>query len=162
VLTCYRTRKRIGAYLDGALEGARAESAARHLAACTACQREAEGVLKIRALLREVLSQAGRVPEPDWTAFWPGIVRGVEQGKRWTPVRALQPVWLRPRLAVGSALVAAFLVSIMVWESGPVPHVLEAPVVVNSANSDYPGASLMVYHTPERDMTVVWVFGLDD
>src|SRR2546425_5543460 len=33
----------------------------------------------------------------DWTAFWPGIVRGVEQGKRWTPVRALQPVWLRPR-----------------------------------------------------------------
>jgi len=65
-------------------------------------------------------------------------------------------------LAVGSALVAAFLVSIMLWESGPVPHVLEAPVVVNSANSDYPGASLMVYHTPERDMTVVWVFGLDD
>ena len=41
-------------------------------------------------------------------------------------------------------------------------RLVEAPVVVSSANSDYPGASLMVYHTPERDMTVVWVFGVDD
>jgi len=31
VLTCFRTRRRIGAYLDGALEGGAARSAARHL-----------------------------------------------------------------------------------------------------------------------------------
>jgi hypothetical protein len=35
-------------------------------------------------------------------------------------------------------------------------------VVATSSNPDYPGASLMVYHTPERDMTVVWVFGVDE
>ena len=116
----------------------------------------------MRALLQEALSQAGRIPEPDWTTFWPGIARGIEQATRRAPVRALQPVWLRPRWAVGGALVAAFLVAMMLWEPGPIPAVLEAPVVVNSANSDYPGASLMVYHTPERDMTVVWVLGLDD
>src|SRR5207253_3985146 len=88
VLTCYRTRKRIGAYLDGALEGPRAESAARHLAACTACQREADGLRKIRAMLQQALGPAGRVPEPDWTGFWPGIVRGIEQGKHRAPVRS--------------------------------------------------------------------------
>ena len=165
MLTCYRTRKRIGAYLDGALEGTRAESAARHLAACTACQREADGLRRMRALLQQALSQPGRVPEPDWTAFWPRIVRGIEEAKRQAPVQADQGgqrMWLRPRWALGGALVAAFVVSMMVWEPAPVPPVLEAPVVVNSANSDFPGASLMVYHTPERDMTVVWVFGLDD
>ena len=162
MLTCYRTRKRIGAYLDGALEGPRAESAVRHLAACTACQQEAEGLRRMRALLQQALSPARHVPEPDWTGFWPGIVRGIEQAKRRAPVRALQPAWRRPRWAIGGALVAAFLVSMMLWESDPVLPVLEAPVVVNSANSDHPGASLMVYHTPERDMTVVWVFGVDD
>ena len=162
MLSCYLARKRIGAYLDGALEGARAELAARHLAVCTSCQREADGLRRMRALLQQALSQAGRAPEPDWTAFWPGIVRGIEEAKRRAPVQAGARLWLRPRWALGGALVAAFLVSMMVLEPGPVPPVLEAPVVVNSANSDYPGASLMVYHTPERDMTVVWVFGLDD
>ena len=162
MLTCRRTRKRIGAYLDGALEGARAASAARHLAVCAACQREADGLRTLRALLQQALSHTGRVPEPDWTGFWPGIVRGITQAKHRAPGRAGERVWRRPRWALGGALVVAFLVSMMLWAPAPVPPVLEAPVVVNSANSDYPGASLMIYHTPERDMTVVWVFGLDD
>jgi anti-sigma factor RsiW len=162
VLTCYRTRKRIGAYLDGALEGAKAESAARHLAACAVCQGEAEGLRKMRALLRQALRPTGRVEEPDWAAFWAGIVRGIEDAKHRAPVQARRLVWLRSRWALGGALVAALLASMLFWESSPFPPVLEAPVVVSSANSDYPGASLMVYHTPERDMTVVWVFGVDE
>ena len=162
MLTCYLTRKRIGAYLDGALDRAQAESAARHLATCTACQREAAGLREMRALLQQALSPVGTVREPDWTAFWPGIVRGIEEAKRRVPVQGRRRAWLRPRWALGGALVAAFLVSMMLWTSAPPPPAVEAPVVVNSANSDYPGASLMVYHTPERDMTVVWVFGVDD
>jgi anti-sigma factor RsiW len=162
VLTCYRTRKRIGAYLDGALEGAKAESAARHLAACAVCHREAEGLRKMRALLQQALSQARSVPEPDWADFWAGIVHGIEETKGRAPVQARRRVWLRPRWALGGALVAALVASMLFWESDPVPPALEAPVVVNSANSDYPGASLMVYHTPEHDMTVVWVFDLDE
>lgn len=162
MLICYRTRKRIGAYLDGALEGAKAQSAARHLAACAVCKREAEGQRKMRALVRQAMSPAGSVPEPDWADFWAGIVRGIEGAKERTSVQARRPVWLRPRWALGGALVAALLTSMLFWESAPIPPAREAPVVVNSANSDYPGASLMVYHTPERDMTVVWVFGVDE
>ena len=71
-------------------------------------------------------------------------------------------VWLRPRWALGGALVAAFLVSMTLWQTTQTPPAADAPVIVRAANTDHPQASVMVYHTPDQDMTVVWVFGLDD
>ena len=162
MLTCLRTRRRIGAYLDGALEGTRAETLVRHLAGCTACQREADGLRRLRTLLQRTLSPAGGPAEPDWTGFWPGIARGIEDARRRAPAPAASRVRLRPRWALGGALVAALLVSVTLWQATQAPPVLEAPVIVSAAHTDHPQGSVMVYHTPERDMTVVWVFGLDD
>ena len=162
MLTCLRVRRRIGAYLDGALDGAQAAAAARHLAGCATCRREADGLRRTRALLQRSLSPAASAAEPDWTGFWPGIVRGVEDARRAAPVAVARRVWLRPRWALGGALVAAFLVSMTLWQTTQTPPAADAPVIVRAANTDHPQASVMVYHTPDQDMTVVWVFGLDD
>ena len=161
VLTCLRVRGRIGAYLDGALEGAQAEAAARHLAGCVACRREADGLRRTRVLLRRSLSQAASAPGPDWTGFWPGIVRGIEDVRRAAPVATARRVWLSPRWALGGALVVAFLVSVTLWQTTQAPPAFDAPVIVRAANTEHPEASVMVYHTPDQDMTVVWVFGLN-
>ena len=71
-------------------------------------------------------------------------------------------LWLRPRWALGGALVAAFLVSMTLWQTAQTPPALDAPVIVRAANTDHPQGAVMVYHTPDQSMTVVWVFGLDD
>jgi hypothetical protein len=35
-------------------------------------------------------------------------------------------------------------------------------VTVTAARTEFPGAEVMVYSPPERDLAVVWVFGLDE
>jgi anti-sigma factor RsiW len=162
VVTCLIVRRRIGAYLDGALEGAQAEAAARHLARCAACRREADGLRRMRAMLQRTLGPAGSPAEPDWTGFWPGIVRGIEAGSRAPRAATARRVWFRPRWALGGALVAASLVSVTFWQATQGPPALDDPVIVRAANTEHPQGSLMVYHTPDRGMTVVWVFGVDD
>jgi anti-sigma factor RsiW len=161
VLTCYLTRRKIGAYLDGALDLARARSTAAHLEGCGRCQRERDQVRRLRGLLRRGhLAPA----EPDWTGFWQGIVRGIEDRHEDRPLPAArswwQPAW-RPRWAVGGALAAILLTSIGVWQWAPGPRVSEAGVLVTSASTEDPRGTVMVYSTPEQDVAVVWVFGLD-
>jgi hypothetical protein len=63
---------------------------------------------------------------------------------------------------VAPALGAALLVTLGVWQwtpSGPGPS--QAGVMVTSARTDDPRGTVMVYSTPEQDVAVVWVFGLD-
>jgi len=89
-------------------------------------------------------------------------VRGIEDARRAAPAAAAGRVWLRPRWALGGALAAAFLVWMTLWQTTQAPPAFDAPVIVRAANTEHPQASVMVYHTPDQDMTVVWVFGLDD
>ncbi len=164
MLTCYRTRRRLGAYLDGALDSQQASAAARHLERCGRCRDEVAGLRRLRQVLRETLA----VPGPsDWTGFWPGIVRGIDRSRQ-APAPVLgRQAWQGRRqgwtlrLAYGSALAAVLIASAMLWQTrGPVSP--EGPLVVEAANTEYPNASVMVYAPPERDMTVVWVFGVEN
>jgi anti-sigma factor RsiW len=159
VLTCYRTRRRIGAYLDGALDQETARTTAAHLATCAGCQQEADELRRLKGLMRRTLAPAG----PDWTGFWQGVVRGIEAGREARPVPAARRWWRPargPRWALGGALAAALLTTIGVWQWMPGPH-LDAGVLVTSATTDDPRGTVMVYSTPEQDVAVVWVFGLD-
>lgn len=159
MLTCYRNRQRLGAYLDGALDQEAARSTAAHITSCARCQREAGELRRLRGLLQSSLTPA----EPDWTGFWPGIVRGVEdrRGVRPAPVSRSrwQSAW-RPRWALGA--VAALILAAGVWQLVPGPRLSEAGVVVTSASTEDPRGTVMVYSTREQDVAVVWVFGLDE
>ncbi len=166
VLTCLLTRRRIGAYLDGALENGPTESIARHLSGCARCQGEAENIRRIRALLQRSLSIGQSRAEPDWSGFWPGIVRGIGDAKHRdvpAPVARRASWWWRPRLTLGGALVAAALVTITFWQLNSDPLVPEAPIFVSSAHTDDPRGTVMVYSPHEQqDVAVVWVLGLDE
>jgi anti-sigma factor RsiW len=156
VLSHYLNRRRLGAYLDGALDEGTARSTAAHLATCGVCQREADALRRLRALLQ----QGSTVADPDWTGFWAGVVRGVEAAKTTRPVPVTRRAW-RPQWALGGALAAALLVSIGIWQFGPGGSSQDG-VIVRSASTGDPSATVMVYGPPERDVAVVWVLGLDE
>jgi anti-sigma factor ChrR (cupin superfamily) len=160
VLSCFLYRRRIGAYLDGALEERAARTTAAHLTACTACQAEAGALRRLRTALRRM----SMVAEPDWTGFWPGVVRGIDASRHAVPARAAGAVraWRRPRWAVSGVVAALVLVSLTVWQmTGSRVKPIEGQVLVTSADTEDPNGTVMVYSTPERDVAVVWVFGLD-
>ena len=160
MLTCLRIRRRIGAYLDGALEDRAAWSTASHLSGCRACQREAESLRSVRALLQRSLGSGGPA-EPDWTGFWPGIVRGIEDARRGgQPVVSTPRRWWRPRWALGGAVAAVAILSLTLWQT--MPGAPDPPIVVSSAHTEDPRGTVMVYSTHDKDVTVVWVLGLDE
>jgi anti-sigma factor RsiW len=162
-LTCLFVRRRIGTYLDGALDERAARSTARHLGGCAPCQREAEDLRRLRALLQRSLTPSARVAELDWSGFWPAIVRGVEDARLRAPAPVARPErWWRPRLALGGAVAAVVIVSLTLWQTVFAPFVPDGPVVVSSAHTEDPRGTVMVYSTHEKDVTVVWVLGLDD
>jgi hypothetical protein len=102
--------------------------------------------------------------EPDWTGFWQGVVRGIEDRREVRPVPERRRWWQsdwRPRWALGGAM-AAMVMAVGVWMFAPGPRPSEAGVVVTSASTEAPGGTVLVYSTKEQDVAVVWVFGLDD
>lgn len=158
MLTHLRTQRRLSAWLDGALQEGEARATAGHVAVCTRCQQQAESLRRLRALVRGAVPAA---PPPDWTGFWAGVVRKIEDGRDHQPARraAAWGRWLRrPLVAFPGALAAAALVWLTVWQTLYWPAAPESTVVVNSAGTGLPGGTVMVYAPPEHDLAVVWVF----
>ncbi len=155
MLTHFRVRPRLGAYLDGALDDAGARQTERHLTTCATCQAEVAQLRKMKALLADVAA----VREPDWTGFFPGIVRGIDAERRVdarvlrTPARRLWPQW-----AMGGAALASAALALVLWQGGRAPEQAEAAVQVHAATTEDPGSTVMVYTPAEKDLAVVWVF----
>ena len=156
MLTCYLRRRQLGAYLDNALPARAARAVGVHLDGCVACRREVDGLRRLTAMLRRSVATV----EPDWTGFWPGIVRGIDAAKHQAPTINPERVAWRPRLALAGALTAGLL-ALTIWQATEGPRVPEDAVIVQTAQTDQPGGSVMVYSPPGEDMTVIWVFGLE-
>lgn len=161
MLTCYRTRRRLGAYLDGALDQETANSTAAHLASCEVCQQEAGELRRLHGMLVRNLTPAAPT---DWTGFFQGVVRGIEDQRLARPParRGWLPAIMGHRWVFGGGLVAALLLSLGIWQYSIGVRPSEAGVLVTSAHTDDPRGTVMVYSTPEQDVAVVWVFGLAD
>ena len=98
---------------------------------------------------------------PDWSGFWPAVRIRIASEKPppvreswWLPV--WKPVWGHPRVALGSLMVSGLAAGLVLWPSPPVT--LAAPVVVQDVSSADPDRSVMVYSSPDDDVTVIWVF----
>lgn len=158
MLTHVLARRRLGAYVDGALDARQGEALAAHLVSCAPCRREVEELRRLRALLRD----AGPTPPPpEWTGFWGGVAHGIDAAGRPGPARPAPYRWQllwRPRLAFGGALAAAGLAALTVWQALFAPLAPEAAVIVRSARTELPGGTVMVYAPAEQDLAVVWVF----
>ncbi|MGH7306535.1 MAG: hypothetical protein ACRELZ_24910 [Candidatus Rokuibacteriota bacterium] len=66
-------------------------------------------------------------------------------------------------MTLGGALAAAVLASVTFWQMTSGPLAPEAPIFVNSAHTDDPRGTVVVYSPHEQqDVAVVWVLGLDE
>lgn len=158
MLTHFLTRRRLGAYLDGALTGSRARGVESHLSGCAACRDEVEALRRLKLAIHRSL----RTVDPDWTGFWQGVVRGVEDQRLRAPLPERAPrraVW-RSQWVMGGALATMALISVTLWQTLGVSPVsmIDAPIVVNAASTAQPDGGVMVYSTPDKAVTVVWVF----
>lgn len=166
-LRCLWIRRWIDAYLDRSLSEARARRVVQHLDGCPPCRESARRQERLVTLVR---SAADEMAEPSWTGFWPGIrVRLLSEGetvgrlthRRWVPhARPAWPLGWLPRLALASAIAGVFVFSLALWRSDGRVDLPGPGIVVQALEAPDPETSVMVFSTPEHEMTVIWIFGL--
>ena len=157
MLTHFLTRRRLGAYLDAALTESQAHAVEAHVSGCATCRNEIDALRRLKAAIH----RSFRTSEPDWSGFWQGVVRGVEDQRLRAPLperRLKRPAW-RSQWAMGGALAAMVLVTFTLWQNlGVTPvSMTDAPVVVNAASTGDSDGGVMVYSTPDKAVTVVWL-----
>jgi hypothetical protein len=118
-----------------------------------------------------------------WAAFWPQVRARIATPDP-EPVSPRRRIWdampSRRRLALAPALAAGALAVVAVmapWQRAP-QHAPAPPapgaagvagiqpasldeVVIQSVETEDPDLPVMVYASPESDVTVLWVFGLE-
>ena len=176
---CWLVRRRLGAYQDGELSpGARSRVEA-HVRRCEPCGRSWPRSAGSGPLWP---STPPTPPRPSGRPSGPRCAPGSPRPPRppspaWR--RAWEAVRSRPRLALAPALAAAALAVVAVvapWQrapqhAGPVPRRRWAgdatvqPAALDRSSSSRsrprtPTLPVMVYASPESDVTVLWVFGL--
>jgi anti-sigma factor RsiW len=177
---CWLVRRRLGAYRDGELSPWARSRIGAHVRGCEACDRELGALGRLRAALT---LEAADPSEAVWTAFWPQVRARIA-----TTAPAPEPVWrrdwaaIRTRPRLGPALAAGVLAVLAVvapWQRAPqeTPTTSPAPVggeletagiqpaaldqvIIQSIETGDPDIPVMVYASPESDVTVLWVFGL--
>jgi hypothetical protein len=164
-LTCLWSRPRLERHADGALGGRVARLISTHLGRCGDCRDRFDHEVRLKALVRASVHEPD---EPDWSEFWPivqaRIARETPRPVRdpwWVPL--WKPVWGHPRLALSGAVAAVLAVTLSLWpgNEGQVPSAFAAPVVVQDVGTPDPDRSVMVYSTPDRALTVIWLFDAD-
>lgn len=162
MLRCLWIRRRVGPYLDRALPAHQAPGVARHLTGCAGCREWARRQERLAALVRGV---ARELAEPNWTGFWSGIrtriltESPVADRSPWR-ARPAWPLGWFPRLALGSAVAGILFLGLVLWRSDERAELLAPGIVVRALEVANPDTSVMVFATPEQEMTVIWVFGL--
>ena len=178
-LYCWFLRRRLGAYQDGGLSPGVRDRVEAHIQRCEPCGRELAALDRLRSSLALDVADPS---EAVWVAFWPQVRARIA-----TPAPAPEPVWrrawgvvrTRPRLGLAPALAAGTLAVLAVvapWQrepqtppsgsvaGGPDTAAIQPAgldqVVIQSIETEDPDVPVMVYASPESDVTVLWVFGL--
>jgi hypothetical protein len=146
--------------VDGALGSRGARMAAEHVSHCASCRGEVERLRRLRLLVRSAYAESD---DPDWSRFWPSVRTRIARETP-PPVRESwwlpfwKPVWGHPRVAVGSVVVSTLAAALVLWPSPQATRAVAAPVQVQDVSTADPDRSVMVYSSPDDDVTVIWVF----
>lgn len=142
----------LGPYLDGELDGKRSDAVEGHVAGCPRCQRELEGLKRVRASLNTALETAR---EADFEGIWQRIAGRLEGGelKGWRsrlpafkPSSLLRPIFVLPAAALTLGLILfPRLISINL-----------NPNEVKIMSISHPGPGVMVFKSKDVGMTVIW------
>jgi hypothetical protein len=103
------------------------------------------------------------VADPGWSGFWPSVRARIPRQTP-HPVRESwwlpfwKPVWGHPRVALGSVVVSTLAAALVLWPSPQATKAVAAPVQVQDVSTADPDRSVMVYSSPDDDVTVIWVF----
>jgi anti-sigma factor RsiW len=177
---CWLVQRRLDAYQDGELSPRARARVEAHVHACARCGGEVSALERLKGALALDVADP---PEAVWTAFWPQVRERLA-----APAPASEAAWTRgwgavrsrPRLGLAPALAAATLAVLAMvapWQRAPqrkpelpsIAGVTETPgippaaldqVVIQSIETEDPDLPVMVYASPDSDMTVLWVFGL--
>lgn len=160
-LGCLWNRSRLERLVDGALGPRAGRAATSHAARCARCGGEVEQLTRLRQLVR---SATPDLADPDWAGFWPSVRQRIAveaprpiRESWWLPF--WKPVWGHPRVALGSLMVSGLAAALVLWPSPRVTGpTFAAPVTVQEVSSADPDRSVMVYSSPDDDVTVIWVF----
>jgi len=157
---CLWNRRRLEGLVDGALGSRGGRMAAEHVSGCASCRSEVERLRRLRLLVRSAHAEPAG---PDWSGFWPSvrtrIARETPQPVReswWLPF--WKPVRGHPRVALGSVAVSTLAAALVLWPSPQATKAVAAPVQVQDVSTADPNRSVMVYSSPDDDVTVIWVF----
>jgi hypothetical protein len=159
-LGCLWNRRRLEGLVDGALRPRAERTAAGHVSDCVSCRSEVERLRRVRRLIRSANME---VADPDWSPFWPSVRARIARETP-KPVREAwwlpfwKPVWGHPRVAFGSVAVTTLVAALVLWPSPQATKAVAAPVQVQDVSTADPNRSVMVYSSPEDDVTVIWVF----
>jgi anti-sigma factor RsiW len=160
-LGCLWTRPYLERHVDGALSPRVARRVDAHLGACSDCLGRIESFRRLRALVRA----AAAVSDPDWSGFWPAIRARIPvqapqpvRDSWWLPL--WRPVWGHPRVALGGALAGALALALTLWPGADDPgsQAWAGPVIVQDVSTPDPEQSVMVYSSPDKTLTVIWLF----
>jgi anti-sigma factor RsiW len=175
---CWLVRRRLSAYQDGELSSRARARVDAHLPGCDVCSRELQTLNRLRAALTLDVADPS---EAVWATFWPRVRARIA-----APPPVPEPLWhraweavrMRPQLGLTPALALAALAVLAVvapWAPRPpsAPQVASAPetvggtqlaalddVLIQSIETEDPETPVMVYSSPESNVTVLWVFGL--
>jgi anti-sigma factor RsiW len=162
-LWCLWVRRSLDPYVDGALSPSTARRVERHLGGCAACTAQTGQAKALRGLVKSAVLHPA---EPDWAGFWTGVRLGIAKGSPppvrdpwWFPL--WRPVWGHPRLALSGALAAGLALTLSLWpvdDDGGLSSAWADPVVVQDVSTPDPEHTVMVYSSPDRSLTVIWLF----
>jgi anti-sigma factor RsiW len=161
-LGCLWSRPRLERHVDGALGSWTARRVEAHLGSCSDCLARVESLRRLRAL---VLAASSDVGEPHWNGFWPAIrarIRTEEprpvRDSWWLPL--WRPFWGHPRVALAGAITGGLALALMLWPAAedPASMAWAGPVIVQDVSTPDPERSVMVYSTPDKTLTVIWLF----
>ena len=164
---CEPFRSRLGRWLDRELPAGEQGEMDSHLSACPSCRKVAEEYRTMAGWVRQ--SRGLESVAPPVEVFWQRLRASLpERRKGWRSFWQTLQQWARqPRyqLALAGAMVLVVLATVFLSDrapletpSGDATVAVDSGSMVESIETGVPGASVMVYHSDEENLTVVWLF----